>query len=339
MRYVMVFTVMMLLIAGMWGSVLAQTDEELMLANLVASNEAFNAHDVDGVLATRTDDVIVDYVPSPPPMVGKEATVEFYTTLLEEPSDILLTPQNALTSGNILATEYLITGTHMKEWAGIPASWNKVVLPHLSIYEYEGDKVKKVKKEFSYMDNVTLFVQYGVMPPVELPSLVPSFTPPDPEPTGLSPAEAAEELIARFNTHDLSHFIKMVQQDAEIQFMPLGVPVDRNGFLALAEYFLLGFSDLAGDIVRAIDMGDGWVVTQDVYAGTHDGPYMGVPATGLPSQTRAAGVMHFDADGLLTDYHLYYDSLKALMDIGAIPTPETTTVSPSTWGEIKSKYR
>jgi hypothetical protein len=71
--------------------------------------------------------------------------------------------------------------------------------------------------------------------------------------------------------------------------------------------------------VRVIDMGDGWVSREVVFTGTHDGPFMGIPATGRTFTLRGAGLLRFDADGLVTNFSLYYDMLGVMQKL---TTPE-----------------
>lgn len=297
--------------------------ERALLRMNQAGTAAFNTHDIDRTVALRTDDVITDYVPQPPPMEGKESAAAFYSTLFTSPDPdtppaIHIDVLRRLSAGKIIVGETLITGIHKVEWAGVPPTGNPFSLPHLTIYEYEGDKIKR---ENIYMDNVTLFTQMGVMEAGELPPLVPSFELLDPVPTGLSPIEAARELIPTFNTHDLPLYMQRVHRDAEIFFGPIGVPMDRNAYAALNELYLLGFPDLTGEDTRILDLGDGWVLTETFWSGNHDGPYFGIPATGLPSTVRTASLARYDADGLLTDFRFYYDGLTILMNIGAVPAP------------------
>lgn len=337
-RYTTMFAVAMLLIAGACGSSGAQTGDEL-IPIYGAGVEAFNALDLEGFLTFWADGSVLDYVPVPPPMTSEEEIRGFYTTLLVgpgEPGDILIHDQRILTSGNILVSETLVTGTHLVEWAGIPPTGKSFMLPHLNIYEYEGDKIKK---ETIYMDNATLFMQLGVMPAGELPPLTPSFTLPDPEPTGLAPLEAAEELLARFNAHDLADFAKMVHPSIEAFIAPMGIPLDRNSLIAALELYILGFSDIQGEIVRSVDLGDGWIFLEQVYQGTNDGPFFG-PATGKSAAGVRCGFLErYDSDGLLTEFRDYYDNLGLMMQLGLIPPPEPSAISPASWGEIKSRFR
>ena len=219
---------------------------------------------------------------------------------------------------------------------GIPATGQSVQLPHLDIWEFQGDKIKKIT---TYMDNLGVMIQLGLMPVGELPALEPSFTLPDAEATGLSPLDAQAEAMSRWNTHDMALWAKMFRPDADIFYNVLGIPIDRDALVALQSLYFVGVPDIQGEIVRMVAMGDGWVLTEAVFPGTHDGPYLGVPATGSPMINRVAWIERFDADGVATAFHVYFDNFGVLVQIGAVPPPGATTVSPSTWGQIKAAFQ
>ncbi len=281
-------------------------------------DKALNAHDLDLWLSYLTDDAVFDYVPLPTPLTGKEEIRAFFEEVFEGFPDFSTTEGRVLAASNIVVVEHNMIGTLLGEWQGIPPTGNTSQTPHIDIYDFEGDKIKRMT---TYLDVLGLMVQLGVMPAPEPMELVPSFTLPDAEPTGLTPLEAFQELLARWNAQDLPGFAKMVHPDAEIFDTGLGVPVNRDAYVAAQEMNFQGFSDMRGEIVRVIDMGDGWVSREVVFTGTHDGPFMGIPATGRTCTLRAAGLLRFDADGLVTNFSLYYDMLTMVQQLTAPEWP------------------
>lgn len=109
----------MLLIAGVWGSAWALTKEE-MLALMEDWIGAFNAHDIEEWLSYLTDDAIHDYVPAPTPITGKDENRAFMTKVFQSFPDERLDPQRILASGKIVVMEWISTGTFEGEWMGIP---------------------------------------------------------------------------------------------------------------------------------------------------------------------------------------------------------------------------
>ena len=335
-RHIGVSVMVLLLIAGVWGSALAQTEEELRAVHR-ASVEALNAHDVDQYVSYLTDDVVYDYVPMPAPMNGKEEVAAFLKAVMQAFPDWDHYQRRILVSGNIMVTECTVTGTQQGAWAGIPATGQSFQVIHMDILEFEGTQCKRMT---TYDDAVSLMVQLGVMPASDLPPLKPSFTLPDPEPTGLSPLEANAEFVARINAQDSAAMAKIIRSDAELLVGPLGVPVNRDAYIAVHElYYFTAFSDLRLNTVRSIDMGDGWIASEFVITGTNDGPYFGIPATGRSLENRMGTIVHYNGDGLVTYLGSYLDNMTLMIQLGLIPPPEPSTVSPASWGEIKAKFR
>ena len=273
-----------------------------------------NAHDLDTMMSNWTDDAVYDFVPLPVPISGKEAIRAFFADLFEGFPDFSTTEGRVLAASNIVVVEHSVGGTHLGMWLGIPPTGNVTSMPHIDIYEFDGNKIKR---SATYGDMATVMIQLGVIPVPEMPPLVPSFTLPDAEPTGLSPSEAVAEMIARWNSHDLAELAKILHQD--MVFFGAGLPaaVDRNGYIAVNEMIFQGFSDMTGQFVRQIDMGDGWVLVELLFIGTHDGPYLGVPATGRFVAVRGGGIARYDAQGLMTDFSLYYDNITMMTQITA----------------------
>ena len=281
-----------------------------------AGTAAWNAQDMDAMQSRWTDDFVSDYVPFGLIVEGKEANADFNAGFFQSFPDIQWENQRILVSGNILVSEWIATGTHQGEFLGIAPTGIYSEVPHLTVTEYEGGKDKR---STTYVDYVTIMTNLGAMPAGELPSLEPSFALPDPEPTGLSPMQSAREMLRRFNTHDMALFMQLVHEDAEIFFNTIGVPIDRTTYAALNELYIAAFSDLTGEYTRLVDLGDGWVLGEAFWVGTHDGPYLGIPASGNEDGiVRSGSLMKFDADGLLTDFRYYYDEMTNLRNIGAV---------------------
>jgi steroid delta-isomerase-like uncharacterized protein len=310
-----IFIVSIILIAfsGVLQATAATEDE--MMATWQAMVDSLNAHNED-YLALLTDDIITDVYAVPPPLVGKEAVAAYFGALYQGFPDIHWDTQRVLVSPEAVVVQYLVTGTHQGVFNEIPPTGNAIQMPIFEIFEFEADKIKKITCVF---DNVSMMVQLGLMPTPEPRELVPPFTLPDAEATGLAPLEAAENSVSVWNSHDLADLAKLVHPDANLA--SLGVPVDRDASIASQELLILGYSDIHQEIVRLIDMGDGWVVNEGVVTGTNDGPYFGIPATGNSIDIRGAFLARYDSDGLVTNQYSYWDSLTTLMQLGLIPPP------------------
>ncbi|MCD6289870.1 MAG: ester cyclase [Anaerolineae bacterium] len=189
----------------------------------------------------------------------------------------------------------------------------------MDVWEYEGDKVKR---STTYLDLAGMLVQLGVMPAPQLPELKPSFELPAPEPTGLAPLEAGTEAMDRWNTHDLAGLAKVMAPGADVFISTLGVPMDRDAFIASQELYFQAFPDIKVVPVRQVDLGGGWVLAEVIYKGTNTGPLFGIPATGKSFAIRAGWIAHYDEGGLETYLHVYLDNLTLLQQLGLAPAGE-----------------
>lgn len=280
--------------------------------------DALDNQDVEGIVSAFTDDGVFDFVVQPVPLLeGKEMIRAFFADHFAGNPDSHTTEGLALTDGNIVVVNHDIVGTNTGE-SSLPATGNPWVMPHVDIYEFEGDKIKRLT---TYTDYTGVLIQLGYAPAPAMPELVPSFTLPDPEPTGLAPLAAAVESFARWNSRDLAHDAKMFHPDAEFFLAPAGVPLTKEAYTAMNELYLGAFGDRQAEVLRMVDLGDGWVLSEVVFVGTHTGEYFGVPASGYPFSLRGAVLQRFDADGLLTNHNAYYDNLILMDQITTAPWP------------------
>ncbi len=289
----------------------AQTPADL-IAVREAADKALNAHDLDAVMSYWTDDVVFDFVPLSAPFEGKKAARSFFESLLAGIPDFTATASHVWAAGNIVLVECVASGTHLGEWMGIPPTGKSIQMPHVDLYEFEGTKIKRAA---TYGDMAGVMMQLGVVPPAQMPVLVPSFPIPDPEPTKLSPVAAAKECQARWNKHDLVANAKIQHAADDIFFAPIGIPVNRSQYAAMQELYFQAFPDLQVYPTRFTDLGDGWVLCECTWAGTQNGPYFGVPATGTPTDIRGVILYRYDEQGLETAIHCYYDNLTILSQI------------------------
>jgi ketosteroid isomerase-like protein len=293
------------------SSALAQTPEELIdIRNAYAA--ALDNQDLDAMFSFWAEDGVYDYVQSPPPMEGKAVIKAAFDEFIFAMYPDMHTDEGiVLAAGNIVVVQHNSIATYLD--TGI-----EVIGPHLDIYEFEGDKIKKAT---TYADSAGEMIQLGAMPAPEMPELVPSFTLPDPEPTGLSPVEADIEEIARYNGDDIAHYAKMFRSDAQLFVGPLGTIVDRNEWIAIVEMLRGGFSDGITEVVRRIDLGDGWILGETRMRSRHTGTYLGIPGSGYMIDMRSAYLSHFDADGLITHHNMYWDNLTLITQMTTPPFP------------------
>ena len=113
---------------------------------------AEDARDIDGLLATLTDDAVYEIVPTGQRWVGLEGARAFYTELFAafpdnrfELTEIVVGPQGVFEAARL-------TGTNLGPWAGMPASGLPVALEVLILFPWDPE-ARRFKGERIWFDS------------------------------------------------------------------------------------------------------------------------------------------------------------------------------------------
>ena len=176
--------------------VVVATNSDVEKANLAAAPkmlEAFNKHDVPGLLATMTDDVVVSEMASPSDWVGKKAVERSYKNMFKAFSDARLEITRSWAAGDYVVWEGSLVGTNdgVMPSAGInKPTGKKVSTRFLEIDKVVGGKAKNVW----IFDNGMAFAgQLGLLPPP--PAQKPAAATPAPAPAA-APGAAPKPMAA-----------------------------------------------------------------------------------------------------------------------------------------------
>ncbi|MBV9282520.1 MAG: ester cyclase [Chloroflexi bacterium] len=139
-------------------------------------------------------------------------------------------------------------------------------------------------------------------------------------------AEENAALIHRgfeaMNTKDLDVFDEVLAPTYVNHDMPAPAP-GPDGFKQVMAMFLRGFPDFRLTVEETLAQGD-TVATRGYMTGTHDGEFMGIPATG-----KRVTVSYMDfwrlENGKAVENWVRLDQLGLLQQLGVIPTPEQAT--------------
>ncbi len=307
------------MVCGIIQSIHAQQAENL-LAVRQAIQDGFNAHDLDQVISNFTDDFTAahgwntEIKDAQGFKTGWENVIAAYPDVKFTEGTILVS-----VSEKIVIEEMTMEGTFTNEYKGMQPTGEKSATRYLNVLEFEGDKVKHL---MMYLDQQTTLINAKLMPPMEMPPVEPSFTIPDPEPRpGMTPIELFQDGSVYWNAHDEQNWIKGYTEEADIYAnVGGGGTFTRLENAALMTLHWTGFPDAHFEIDRLIDMGDGWVLAEMIFQGTHTGPWFGIPATGHPyKQLPIAQIIHYNSEGLAVFDHAYYDNLWILSQIGVFP--------------------
>jgi steroid delta-isomerase-like uncharacterized protein len=126
-----------------------------------------------------------------------------------------------------------------------------------------------------------------------------------------------EEVI---NQGNLDAIEELIDPGAVDHAAPPGFPTGREGAKHFAAMMRSAFPDLRLTIEDMISEGDK-VVMRGTWSGTHQGEFMGIPATG-----RRVTVSQIDisrvADGRMVEHWGQFDALGLMQQLGVIPPPE-----------------
>jgi predicted ester cyclase len=96
-----------------------------------------------------------------------------------------------------------------------------------------------------------------------------------------------------------------------------GIPPTRDGVKSFFAALQAALPDLRIEILDQIAEGGG-VATRKRFTGTHGGPFLGVPASGLPIDFEVIDILR-SRDGRITDHWVVVDQLGLLTQLGAMP--------------------
>ena len=116
---------------------------------------------MDQLLSVFTDDVTYVDTPLGSTFRGKEELRAFAQSFFNAFPDLKAVITSTVISGDRAASEWIFTGTQTGDLAGMPASNKQMDLRGVSIYEFEGGKIKR---KIDYWDMATMLKQLGFMP-------------------------------------------------------------------------------------------------------------------------------------------------------------------------------
>ena len=92
----------------------------------------------------------------------------------------------------------------------------------------------------------------------------------------------------------------------------------KEGVLEFFRMYRVAFPDMRMDVEEVLISGDRAVVRARV-TGTHQGEFMGMPATGKSIDVKLIDVMRFGDDGLAHEHWGVIDALAMMQQLGAVP--------------------
>ena len=124
-------------------------------------------------------------------------------------------------------------------------------------------------------------------------------------------------VYEQLTSHDIEGFGEHLADDfVEHEELP-GGDATRDGVKAFFRMQVAAFPDLAMTVEDVVDGGDK-VVARVRFTGTHQGEFMGMPATGRTVNVAVIDIMRFGDDGLVHEHWGVFDALGMMRQLGAV---------------------
>ena len=127
-----------------------------------------------------------------------------------------------------------------------------------------------------------------------------------------------QRLYDYINAGDIDGFGQLLADNfVEREEIP-GLPPTKDGVVQYFRILLAAFPDMQMDVQDVIASADKAVARVRV-SGTHEGEFMGIPATGNQVSMNLIDITRFGDDGLAREHWGVADQLALLQQLGVIP--------------------
>jgi steroid delta-isomerase-like uncharacterized protein len=125
----------------------------------------------------------------------------------------------------------------------------------------------------------------------------------------------AYELI---NAGDVAGFGELLADDLVEHEETPGLAPTKDGVLEFFRMYTAAFPDLRMDPEDVLPSGDK-VVARVRVTGTHEGEFLGIPATGRGIDVQVIDIVRFGDDGLAHEHWGVFDVMAMMQQLGVVP--------------------
>ena len=123
----------------------------------------------------------------------------------------------------------------------------------------------------------------------------------------------------RISAGDIAGFGELVADDFVEHEESPGLAQTRDGVMDFFRMYVAAFPDLRMTPEDVLASGDK-VVVRVRATGTHEGEFMGVPATGKSIDVQAIDIVRFGDDGLAHEHWGVFDAMTMMQQLGVVPS-------------------
>ena len=131
-------------------------------------------------------------------------------------------------------------------------------------------------------------------------------------------AVTMRRMYALLSAGDVDGFGDLLADDFVEHEETPGLAPTKDGVKAFFRMYLAAFPDLRLNAEDVLASGDK-VVARVRATGTHQGEFMGMPATGRSIDVQLIDILRFGDDGLVHEHWGVFDALAMMQQLGAIP--------------------
>ena len=130
------------------------------------------------------------------------------------------------------------------------------------------------------------------------------------------------EIFGLWNAHDAPGLARFYADGATLRDAAFrdNPAIGPDGAVERMRMILGGFSDAKLEII-SISVDGNHVCSEWRFSGTHDGVFLGVPASGLSDYNLGATVGEVDQDGKIVSETYYWDGARFFANVGLLASP------------------
>jgi steroid delta-isomerase-like uncharacterized protein len=252
----------------------------------------------DQAIAVVDETLADSYVQHDPatPVEGKPAMREFMAALFDAFPDVHLALEDVVDAGDRVVYRALLSGTHRREFMGIPATGKRFESPVISVARFAGGKVAD---EWQVWDMFGMLRQIGVLPE--------AFT-----------AEANKATVRRWMDALNGADIDVLDDLATTGYVYHGPGIEMRGIPALKAFLTelrSCFADLHFTTERLVFEGD-FGAAQYRMQGRQCRDFLGIPSRGAALNLALLVISRFEGGKVAEDWELF-DSAEMRRQLGA----------------------
>jgi steroid delta-isomerase-like uncharacterized protein len=131
-------------------------------------------------------------------------------------------------------------------------------------------------------------------------------------------ADTMRRAYDLLNAGDVEGFGDLLADDFVENEETPGLAPDKEGVKAFFTMYIAAFPDLRMTAEDVMSSGDK-VIARTRATGTHQGEFMGIPATGKRIDVQLIDIVRFGDDGLGHEHWGVFDALTMMQQLGVIP--------------------